>query len=305
MKRKVIQIGTSTQLISLPKSWAVQNNVKKGDELDVRVEGAEIVVSTGQNSVIKRVTIDVSKMKTLRRRHICAAYLHGYNEIETHFSSPEYIEVLQSILPEFAGLDIVKQSKTSCLIKQISMPQAGEFESVFNRLFLLIHDTFQYIIEATEKRDKEMLNSVRFRERNINKYANFCRRLIATQALGAIESSPMLYSVLSYLEHLGDELKGLALQISSAQTAQGIMPVLKESSAVFDGVYRLYLQWRSEAAVENALKNEALAKQIMSLAGKTDAMTFYYLRRINELSFVIQETLMHANIGREQQQQNG
>ena len=33
MKRKVIQIAESTQLISLPRRWAMKCNVKKGDEL--------------------------------------------------------------------------------------------------------------------------------------------------------------------------------------------------------------------------------------------------------------------------------
>ena len=36
MKRRVIQIGNSTQLISLPRKWAQQFGVKKGDEILLR-----------------------------------------------------------------------------------------------------------------------------------------------------------------------------------------------------------------------------------------------------------------------------
>ena len=34
MKRKVIQIANSTQLISLPRKWSQKYGVKKGDEIN-------------------------------------------------------------------------------------------------------------------------------------------------------------------------------------------------------------------------------------------------------------------------------
>ena len=45
MKRKVIQIADSTQLISLPRKWAQKFNIKKGDELEVEEHDNKIVVS--------------------------------------------------------------------------------------------------------------------------------------------------------------------------------------------------------------------------------------------------------------------
>src|SRR3989344_4901347 len=38
MKRKTIQVSRCTQLISLPRKWIINNNVKKGTELDVDEE---------------------------------------------------------------------------------------------------------------------------------------------------------------------------------------------------------------------------------------------------------------------------
>ena len=35
MRRKVIQIAESTQLISLPRKWALKYNIKKGEELEI------------------------------------------------------------------------------------------------------------------------------------------------------------------------------------------------------------------------------------------------------------------------------
>ena len=49
MKRKVIQIADSTQLISLPRKWALKYGIKKGDELDVEEQGSNVLVSTSRD----------------------------------------------------------------------------------------------------------------------------------------------------------------------------------------------------------------------------------------------------------------
>ena len=42
MKRKVNQVGTGTLTISLPVNWVKDNNIRKGDELDLLVKGKEL-----------------------------------------------------------------------------------------------------------------------------------------------------------------------------------------------------------------------------------------------------------------------
>jgi len=42
MKRRVIQIADSTQLVSLSRKWAIQRGIKKGDELEVKEEGNRV-----------------------------------------------------------------------------------------------------------------------------------------------------------------------------------------------------------------------------------------------------------------------
>ena len=59
MGRKVIQIADSTQLISLPRKWALQHGIKKGDELEVEEKGRKIVISTEKGE----------KLDVLRFRH--------------------------------------------------------------------------------------------------------------------------------------------------------------------------------------------------------------------------------------------
>ena len=53
IKRRVIQIANSTQLISLPRKWTIQHNIKKGDELDVQEDGSKIILSTDFEDILR------------------------------------------------------------------------------------------------------------------------------------------------------------------------------------------------------------------------------------------------------------
>jgi len=69
MRRKVIQIAESTQLISLPRKWAVRYQVKKGDELNIEEQGSTLIVSTQNEIATKKITLDVRGQKTFKRRN--------------------------------------------------------------------------------------------------------------------------------------------------------------------------------------------------------------------------------------------
>jgi len=51
MRRKVIQIADSTQLVSLPRKWALKHGIKKGDELNIEEKGSELLVSVEKGEV--------------------------------------------------------------------------------------------------------------------------------------------------------------------------------------------------------------------------------------------------------------
>ncbi len=139
--RKLISFGKTSFIISLPKAWVVKNNLVKGDLIAVEEDNGQLVLSPGSQKgkeIIKKGKLDLTNLPTLKRRLICAAYLKGYDELEIIYDKPDYIQVIQKTIPEFAGYDIIKQGTNRCIIKQISKPTQNEFENVLNRLFLIL-----------------------------------------------------------------------------------------------------------------------------------------------------------------------
>jgi phosphate uptake regulator len=305
MKRKVIQIGESTQLVSIPREWSLAHNVKKGDELEVIGDANKLTITAGEKNVVKATTLDLASMRTLKRRSICAAYLRGFNEVEVHYTSPEYIQVIQQVLTEFPGYEIVRQGKTSCFIKQISVPRPGEFESVFNRLFLLMHDTSLYIAEALQKKDTEMLKSIPYREVNINKFANFCRRLINNGAMPAVEDATVNYFILSKLEQLGDDYKALASYlVENVDVPKEVNEILKDAAAFLERIYRLHTKPKTDLAIENSLCYNALQEKIHKIAGKADPYLFHHLANVVNTMILIQEPMLQLVVGATSRQES-
>ncbi len=294
MKRKVIQIADSTQLISLPRKWAIKYKIKKGDELDVEPDGNKLVIATTHETSIPRCSLNFINQPKLKRRSLCAAYLKGYDEVEIIYDHPEYIREIQNVLTEFIGYDIVKQDKNSCLVKQISRPTVEEFSNIFNRLFLLIHDTLQTIIDAIKNKDFEQLKGIPFREININKYSNFCRRLINKGSHSIPEQTSSLYFILMSLEFLGDEYKTLSKHFLEEQKiTKQFMTVLEQTNSLFENTHKVFRTKNKEKAVENALLYDKLLKDVEEMFGESkNCIHCYRISRILQIIIQIQEVML-------------
>ncbi|MBI4146526.1 hypothetical protein HY489_04265 [Candidatus Woesearchaeota archaeon] len=295
MKRKVIQIAESTELISLPRKWALKYNVLKGDELDVEEQGNKLVVSTGKDSEGKKCNLDLRNQPKLKRRSICAAYLKGYDEVEIFYDAPEYVQIVQSVIPEFTGYDIVKQDKNSCIIRQISKPAPDEFTNVFNRLFLLIHDTLDTMVNALKKNDLEQLKSIQFREISINKYANFCKRIVNKGMHSSPEHTTAYYFILMNLEFLGDEYKRLSTRLLKENKAdKRIMSILEQTNTLFENVYKVFKTSSKAKAVENAVAYDKIEQQVDELftQPKADHVAYHHIARITQIIIEMQEAML-------------
>ena len=56
MKRKLIQLSTSTNVISIPTTWLRKNNLSKGAELDLEEKDNRIIISKDNKKTLKKGT---------------------------------------------------------------------------------------------------------------------------------------------------------------------------------------------------------------------------------------------------------
>ncbi len=209
MKRKVIQIGDSTQLISLPRSWAKKFNINKGDELDVLDEQNRLVITTTTEINPETVELDISNLGLMIPRCVHALYKRGVDEIKFTFEEPSIIQSLQESLgKEAVGFEIIDQGKNYCVVRYVS-GQFEDFEPILRRTFLLLLSMAEEIVLCIERKDYNHLPNIALMEQTNNRFTTVCRRYLNRKATLHPTKIGASYYLIEDIENLADEYKYL------------------------------------------------------------------------------------------------
>ena len=88
MKRKVIQHGPSSLIISLPNSWVKKYGVSKGDEIEVDEQENNLLISVEKNITLSQAEINISGLdRTIILYLIRGFYRLGYDQIKIIFNN--------------------------------------------------------------------------------------------------------------------------------------------------------------------------------------------------------------------------
>ncbi len=205
MKRKVIQIAESTQLVSLPRKWCLDNGIKKGDELDLEVENKKITISHEHAPAVQRIEIESEALGKFLTRYIHGLYMRGIDEIKVNIKSTKDLERIQQTLSKDVGFEVVEQGSSHCIIKNIS-GDIESFDQLLRRIFILmLNMTDEGLNFIKENKFKELANLLTLEEAN-NRFTISCRRYLNRKGHPTLKVGP-LYFVVEELEKLADEYK--------------------------------------------------------------------------------------------------
>jgi phosphate uptake regulator len=219
LKRKVIQIANSTQLVSLPRKWALKHGIKKGDELDVEEEGNKIIVESKKGSVLKKTELNITNLdRSSIMYYVRSAYRLGYDEIDIKFdntSTPHLrlnkkvnvLSVVHIEVNRLVGLEIIKQKENFCQIKMISEGSINEFASILRRIFLLLKDANNDFTEGTKKNNHQLLETIEEKHNTITKFVSYCLRLLNKYGYVDPKNTTVMYHILASIDKITDIIK--------------------------------------------------------------------------------------------------
>ena len=274
MKRKIVQQGPSTLMVSLPSKWARQQGLKKGEDIEVEESDTSLIIhSEKKPDLTQKASINLADYGILSKRAIGALYKRGFDEIEILFSSPKDIDIVNQALQELIGVEIVSQTEKGCVIKEISLSNKEEFDLIFNRTVLLLKSVADDCLNALKARDLAMLGSLPDRDVTINKYANYCRRILNEHGYKDSAKLPMLYYLVEEIERLGDEYKSLVLLVIDNRIALDAsqLQLLQSVNRQLDMLYHLLLKYDSKKAVELYSECKSFQSKLHRL-DKTDSV---------------------------------
>lgn len=180
MKRKVVLHGPSTLGISLPSTWINEEGIKKGDEIDIVEENNALIIRSSTKKPFRDVIAELSNSHNLVKRILIKMYHEGYDKITLKFNKPELIKPIREVIfDELVGFEIIEQTSSSCVIKDLSGKGEEDYGSFMKRLFILTDSMLNDGLKSIKEKDSAMLNAVREREFDIDRITNICIRQLA------------------------------------------------------------------------------------------------------------------------------
>ena len=273
MKRKVIQIAKSTQLISLPRPWAKKFDIKKGDELDVIDNGNNLIIKTDNAFDVNKAELNIDELGPMTRRCVSALYKKGVDELRINFNDPLNVELVrEAINMETPGFEIIDQKEDYCIIKNISGIKVDEFDNILRRTFLLLIRMAEESYEANKKKKFAYLKEIARLESDNNKFTVLCRRLLNKNGHKSNLVGP-LYFIIEELENIADqfnytckrfnEIKGKKVKIS-----KDVLDMYKTANEQLKNLYELFYKFDKDKIIEIKKKRQKLIKKEFNLSNK-------------------------------------
>ncbi len=283
MKRKVIQIADSTQLISLPRKWAQQYNIKKGDELEITEYGNKLSIATELKQERQEIDIDVTDLDRSSILHtIRSLYRRGFDSIRVSFKkqmAPHYrcedekriISLLHEEVNRLPGIDIVQQKSDFCVITSLSTLNQQEFDSVLRRIFILLTDTSRDFLQAIENNDQILLQTIEEKHFSITKFVSYCCRLLNKIGHPEQKNQALAYHIIATIYNISAVLKYAARDAHEygkefSKESKKIVKSVNDSLLLY---HEFFYKYSFEKITELSMNKESIKKAVRTLSAKT------------------------------------
>ncbi len=280
MKRKIIKHGESSLTISLPRSFVKDNNLKKGQEVDVIESEKGLFVSPEKNKEHKSASIDVSNQLEVIRKILGATYKSGYDELNIKFSSFDEIkEIKHSLQSQFAGYEIIKQEKNNIIIRKISEDDFEQFDNVLRRFFIIINEMGSDIKEALKKNDFHWIKSISLIKYESDRLADYCRRAINLKFKSDYKRLGPLYTIIEQIEKVSDNYQELCEYISNnkIKLSEKTKDMINKQIEFQNMFYSLFFKFDISKMNELKKAKDSLQDEIKSAIKKTAEKEAYAL----------------------------
>jgi len=288
MKRKIYKLGKSTLVVSLPAKWAKKYNIQSNHELHVLEKDRSITFSTDSEYSENEVEINITDLNPhLIRLFITGSYVKGYDKIRIIFEKQEDMLHAQEIINSLIGLAVIEQGTTYCVAGEVSRTTDKQFDNILRRMFLLIMSIAEDTLTALEKNDKEGLKGIKLRDHDVDKFTNFCLRILNKKGYKEYDKTAIMYDLIQELEELCDNYEGMAkdsIEVDSFKMRNELVSIYKESNELIRVFYELFYDFKKEKILEFYTKREQIAKNINNIQNikSYERIILYHLRKVND-----------------------
>lgn len=250
-QRRLQKLGYSTLMVSLPRDWVNQMNLKRGDTVNITSDDEGKLIIHPSLTVLKtksRCIIHAQKAdEKLLGRLIIGAYIAGHETIEirttrNEFTSEQLVSIRKT-LNELIGVGIVAEEMNKVVVQSFLDPSKFPIDGLISRLNLIVDSMRDLAVKSLMEEKVEYAKQVL----DMDVEADKVYFLVTRQLLQAVEDKGLAQKVgLDDARNIiGDRLVAKALEEVGdyaqviARSAMKIIDLRYFNAEVNAGIYEM------------------------------------------------------------------
>jgi len=228
-QRKIMSLGRSSLVVSLPKHWVKLNELNKGDVVSMAVQrDRSLVLFAGaeKKKESKRITlsVDPKEKEVMIVRSIIACYLNGYSSIK--LVSKKIFSVAQQRairrIVRVLYMRIMESEAKSMHIQTLIDESKASVMSGIRRMHLIAKSMYRDALESLKNRDAKLARAVYTLDDDVDHFSFFLLRLLRSAAIdptlaNKLELEPIdcldYQTLVHRIEHVADHATNIAKNI--------------------------------------------------------------------------------------------
>ena len=189
-QRKIVSLGRSSLVISLPKHWTKLNELKQGDVVSLAIQrdrSLAVFPGTGKKKWSKEITlhIDPNEREILIIRSIIACYLNGYSGIK--LVSKKIFPVTQQRairrIVRILYMRIMESDAKSMHIVTLIDESKASVVSGIQRMHVIANSMCRDILNSLRDQDAALAKTIYSLDDDVDHFSFFILRLLRRAAL--------------------------------------------------------------------------------------------------------------------------
>lgn len=189
-QRKIMSLGRSSLVISLPKHWTKLNELKQGDVVSLAIQrdrSLAIFPSKGGNKPVREITLHINPSEKSRtiQRNLIACYLNGYSSIK--LVSTDIFPVFQQkairTTVRILYMRIMDCDAKSMHIISLMDETQASVTSGIQRMHSISDSMFQDVLSSLKNQDPMLAKTTFQLEDDVDHFSYFMLRLLRKASL--------------------------------------------------------------------------------------------------------------------------
>ncbi len=321
-QRKILSLGRSSLVVSLPKYWTEMNELKKGDSVSVAVQrdrSLAVFPSREEKKEERKITLHVEPNEDANSiaRKVIACYLNGYFGVRL-VAEDIFTVRQQRTIRDIAGklyMRIMESDSKFIYIQTLIDETKASLESAVHRMQSITISMYRDVLDSLRKRDAALARVVYSLDDDVDHFSFFILRLLYGVAIDPILGDQLglqpldclhYQTLVHRIEQGADRATDIARHIIMLEGRQQSIPdsildlMLEAGGKVFDAYDRAVKAFFSKDTAEaNNLielrdEVEKLDQQITSQFTVTEIRSNAVCCAICSTRDSIRETMEHA-----------